>query len=236
MRELKGKTLHGLFDRGDRLRIEEMRFTECTFVNCALSLTKDISRMSEVRAVELVDCAINDCDTGPMIASDVKVSNLKTGELLILWCPYLDRVVLAGTIGNMKINAVADPSMIGNDKQKPFDDFRGRFYAGVEWVLDISRARFKTFDIRGVPGRLIRRDPESQILVTRERALEVATPGWEKKLDPSNKLWPFMINLFLSDGDPDTVLVAPLGAARAKRDPLLKGLRELRTIGLAEPD
>jgi hypothetical protein len=104
------------------------------------------------------------------------------------------------------------------------------------WPLEISEARFKEFDVRGVPARLIRRDPESQILVTRERALEVATPGWEKKLDPSNTHWPFVIKLFLSDGYPATVLVAPLGAAKAKRDPLLKGLRELRTMGLAEPD
>ena len=45
-----------------------------------------------------------------------------------------------------------------------------------------------------------------------------------------------MVNLFLGDGDADTVFVAPLGAAKAKRDPLLKGLRELRRIGLAESD
>lgn len=98
------------------------------------------------------------------------------------------------------------------------------------------RSKFARSVDLGVPGRLIRRDPESQVLITRERALQVATPGWEKQLDPSNKLWPFMVNLFLGDGDPDTVFVAPLGAAKAKRDPLLKGLQELRRIGLAEPD
>jgi len=236
MKEFRGETFHRLFDHGGKLRIEEMRFTECIFERCGLSLTVDIWKMSEVHAVELVKCTMNRCQTGPMIVSDVAVSNLKTDDLLILWCPYLDRVILSGAIGKMKINETADPSTFGNDKQKAFYDFRGRFYARVEWALDISEARFKEFDVRGVPGRLIRRDPESQILVTRERALEVATPGWEKKLDPSNKLWPFMINLFLSDRDSDTVLVAPLGAAKAKRDPLLKGLRELRMIGLAEPD
>lgn len=192
--------------------------------------------MSEIRRVELVDCAINGCSTGPLIASDIKISNLKTNDLLILWTPYLDRVVLSGEIGKMKVNATADPSTHGNPKQQPFDDYRKQFYSSVEWALDISKARFKEFDIRGVPGRLIRRDPESQVLITRERALQVATPGWEKQLDPSNKLWPFMVSLFLGDGDPDTVFVAPLGAAKAKRDPLLKGLQELRRIGLAEPD
>ncbi|WP_397405156.1 hypothetical protein [Phenylobacterium sp.] len=192
--------------------------------------------MSEVRRVELIDCATNGCSTGPLIASDIRISNLKTNDLLIMWSPYLDRVVLSGEIGKMKITATADPSTHGNAKQKPFDEYRKQFYSSVEWALDISKARFKEFDIRGVPGRLIRRDTESQVLITRERALQVATPGWEQQLDPSNKLWPFMVSLFLGDGDPDTVFVAPLGAAKAKRDPLLKGLQELRRIGLAEPD
>lgn len=213
-----------------------MAFHECLFENCALSLTEDIARMSEVRRVEMVDCAINGCDTGPMVVSEVSISGLKTNDLLIFWSPYLDRVVLSGEIGKLKVNVAADPSTYGNERQQPFDDYRAEFYAEVEWALDISKARFKDFDIRGVPGRLIRRDPESQILITRERALQIATPGWEKQLDPANKLWPFMVNLFLGDGDEDTVFVAPLGAAKSKRDPLLRGLQELRQIGLAEPD
>src|SRR5262249_54358624 len=96
MNEFKDKIFTGLFDRGDKLRIEEMKFTGCTFQGCGLSLTTDISRMSEVRAVELVDCVISGCQTGPMIASDVTISNLQTDDLLILWCPYLNRVVLSG--------------------------------------------------------------------------------------------------------------------------------------------
>ncbi|KQN19210.1 hypothetical protein ASE86_11840 [Sphingomonas sp. Leaf33] len=236
MKEFKNETFSRLFDRGERLRIEDMAFHECLFENCALSLTEDVARMSEVRRVEMIDCTINGCDTGPMVVSEVSIFGLKTNDLLIFWSPYLDRVVLSGEIGKMKVNATAGPSTYGNARQKPFDDYRANFYAGVEWALDISKARFKDFDIRGVPGRLIRRDPESQILITRERALQVAKPGWEKQLDPANKLWPFMVNLFVGDGDADTVFVAPLGAAKAKRDPLLKGLQELRRIGLAEPD
>lgn len=236
MKEFRNETFSQLFDRGSRLRIRDMAFHGCVFENCALSLTEDIARISEVRRVDMVDCAISGCHTGPMVVSEVSIAGLKTNDLLILWSPYLDRVVLSREIGKMKINANGGTSTVGNERQKPFDDYRAKFYARVEWAIDISKARFKDFDIRGVPGRLIRRDPESQILITRERALQVATPGWEKQLDPTNKLWPFMVNLFLGDGDADTVFVAPLGAAKAKRDPLLKGLQELRRIGLAEPD
>jgi hypothetical protein len=239
MREFKNENFYQLYDRGDQLLIEDMKFEQCTFTRCAISLTAQFGRMSTVRNVELSDCAFLDCQTGPTVLSNVSISNLRTSDLFIVWCPYLDRVKLSGNIGKMKINAEADTSTYGPNnyaRQKPFDDYRDRFYAGVDWALDISEARFKEFDIRGVPARLIRRDPESQVLITRERALQVVKPGWEGQLYPTNKLWPFMINLFLADGDADTVLVAPLAAAKAKRDLLLQGLQELRRIGLAEPD
>lgn len=236
MKEFRSETFSRLFDRGESHRIEDVAFYKCLFENCALSLTEDVTKMSEVRRTEMVDCSIYGCNTGPMVVSEVSISRLKTNDLLILWSPYLDRVVLSGEIGKIKINAEGGTWTADDERQRPFDDYRANFYAGVEWALDISNARFKEFDVRGVPGSMIRRDPESQVLITRERALQVATPGWEEQLGPENKLWPFMVKLFLSDGDADTVFVAPLGASKAKRDLLLKGLQELRRIGLAEPD
>jgi hypothetical protein len=232
----RDENFYRFYDRGDRLCIEDMSFERCTFDHCSLSLTQDINRISTIRRVDLTNCMMIGCQTGPMVLSEVTVSGLKTDDLLIFWCPYFDRVSLSGEIGNMKVNEAAHPYTLGNARQKPFDDFRSEFYRGIDWALDISQARFKEFDIRGVPGRLIRRDPNSQILITRARAREIAKPGWERQLDPSNTLWPFMVRLFLGDGDEDTVFVAPLGAAKSKRDKLLRGLKELRQIGLAEPD
>lgn len=229
------RVFYGLDERGDKSRFEDMSFERCIFDDCVFSLTKDISRIAVVRRVSLTNCAMLRCQTGPAILSEVMVSGLKTDDLLILWSPFFDRVTLSGEIGKLKVNLSAG-SMIKEERQRPFDDFRASFYKGMEWALDISQARFKEFDIRGVPGRLIRRDPESQILIKRERALEIAKPGWERLLDPSNTLWPFCIRMFLKNGDEDTVLVAPLGAPKGKRDKLLKGLQELRTLGLAEPD
>lgn len=236
MKAFKNESFRDIFDRGDKLLLEDMRFEGCKFTNCALSLTTEIDRMTTVRNVALEDCSANGCHIGPMILSNVSIHNLKTNDLLIIWSPYLDRVILSGEIGKMKINATAHPSTFRNLKQKPFDDYRKEFYASVDWALDISKARFKEFDLESVPASLVKRDPDSQVVVTRERALQVAASGWEKRLDPSVNLWPFVINQFLADGHPDIVLVAPLGAAKAKRDPLLRGLRQLREIGLAESD
>ena len=236
MTKIENQKFSRLFDRGDSLRIEDVIFQNCSFEACALSLTKDISKISKIRDVSLIGCSVNGCETGPAVFSNVMIDNLKTNDLFILWCPYFDRVTISGNVGRMKINSAADPSIMGSAAQKPFDDYRVKFYEGVEWALDISRARFRDFDFLGIPGRMIRRDPNSQILITRERALQVAKPGWEKNLNSKNKIWPFAIKLFLNDGDPDTVLVAPLGAPKEKRDLLLNGLQELREIGLAEPD
>jgi hypothetical protein len=239
MRQFEDESFHQLYDRGDQLLLENMRFKNCEFVRCAISLTEKFGRMSTVRNVELLDCALINCQTGPTIFSDVTITNLKTSDLLILWCPYLDKVTLSGEIGKLKVNAAADTSTVGPAnyyKQKPFDDYRDKFYANVDWALDISKARFKELDLESVPARLVRRDPESQAIVTREKALQFAKEGWRKLLPPECKHWAIVVDMFLSDGEEDIVLVAPLGAAKAKRDPLLKGLQEFRRIGLAEPD
>lgn len=221
-----------LFDRGDAVRIEGVRFVDCVFENSALSLTKDVQRRSTVSDVELIRCSANGCDVGPAVLSNVVVDSLTTDDLLIVWGALFDRVVFRGLTGKIKINRAVHHVDRSPAIQGPFDLERERFYQRVEWALDISQARFKEFDIRGVPSRLIRRDPESQVIVTRERAL---VPGWRDELSASNRLWPFMIDLFLTDGDPDVVLVAPLGAPKAKREALLAGLNELRRLGVAEP-
>jgi hypothetical protein len=232
MIEFKNKAFDSLFDRGDALTLQSMRFEGCSFSNCALALTKSIERRSEVRDIELVNCSAVDCDIGPAVLRDVRVDGLLTNDLLIVWGAVFSHVTLSGQIGKLKINHWVHHVDRSPEVQGPFDAYREEFYRATDWALDISGARFKEFEVRGVPARLVRIDPETQAIVTRERAL---SPGWRERLSPSNTLWPFMIKLFLSDGDPDMVLAVPLGAAKSKRDALLKDLRELRTLGVAEP-
>jgi hypothetical protein len=236
MREFTNESFYGLFDRGEKLLLEDLKLEGCSFTHAGISMTADINRMTTLRNVQLTNCAADGVSVGPTIFQNVTITNLNASDLLIVWSPYLDRVTLKGDICKIKVNTNADPSTWGNAKQKPFNDFRSQFYANVDWALDISEARFKEFDLESVPAHLVRRDPESQVVVTREKALQFVKPGWETLLDPSCRHWAFVIDLFLSDGDDDIVLVAPLGAAKAKRDSQLKGLNELRRIGLAEPD
>jgi hypothetical protein len=182
--------------------------------------------------VRLIRCNANGCDIGPAVFRNVSVDSLATNDLLIVWGALFERVTLSGELGKLKINTFVHHVDRSEATQLPFDRFRKEFYASVDWALDISRARFKEFDLRGIPAHLIRRDPESQVVVRRERALDLE---WHERVSKWNTLWPFMIKLFLRDGDADTVLVAPLAAEKKKRDALLAGLKELRAIGVADP-
>jgi hypothetical protein len=232
MRSYENAEFQRLRDRGDHLTLEAMRFEKCAFTDCLLSLTNDISRRATLRNVHLKDCAANGCDIGPAIFEDCSIDGLATNDLLIVWGALFKHVTLAGDIGKLKFNKMVDPMATTQAVQNPFDDFRGDYYRNMDWALDITAAKFREFDVRGIPARLFRLDLESQAIVRRARALQ---PGWQERVSSWNKLWPFMIRLFLKDGDEDTVLVTPLNAPKAKRDELLRGLKELRDLGVAEP-
>ena len=233
MKEYIGRTFNSLHDRGEALSLGPARLVECEFVNCHLSLTKVFEKRSTVRGVHLQRCSVKGGSVGPAILEEVTVEDLASNDLLLVWGALFRHVKLSGRIGKLKLNPFVDPVDRSVPTQGPLEAFRERYYGSVDWALDISEARFVEFDFRGIPARLVRRDPESQVVVTRGRAL---APGWRDRVSSSNRLWPFVIRLFLQDGDQDIVLVAPLGAPRRKRDELLAGLRELRALGVAEPD
>jgi hypothetical protein len=97
--------------------------------------------------------------------------------------------------------------------------------------LDISQAKVRLLEISGIPARLIRRDASSQMIVTRERALQ---QNWRSQLSPENKHWPFSIDMFLSSGELDRVLVAPRLGPKKQTEQLLRDLHELRDLGVVE--
>jgi hypothetical protein len=233
MIEFKNQTFRKLYDRGEALVLENMRFENCMFESCAVSLTKDVRLRSTVRNFRVKNCAANGCGIGPAIFEDVEVDGLATNDLLIVWAATFHHVKLAGDIGKIKINPWADSVDRTEATQGPFPTQREILYGSIDWALDISEARFKAFEIEGIPARLIRRDPESQVTITRARAV---SSDWLRIAKSTNNPWLFSIELFLSDGVNDMVLVAPLGAPKKKRDELLRGLRELRDLGVAEPD
>jgi hypothetical protein len=233
MIEYRSHTFRKLYDRGAALCLENMRFENCMFESCAISLTKDVNLRSTVRNVTIENCAANGCGIGPAIFENVTVDGFATNDLLIIWAATFRHVKLAGEIGKIKINSWAHFVDRTEATQGPFTRAREALYQSIDWALDISEARFKGFDVTGIPARLFRRDPESQAVVTRNA---VTAEGGQRFAKVAGNPWLPWIRGTLSDSCGDGVLVTPLGAPKKKRDEFLQGLRELRELGIAEPE
>ena len=184
MIEFRDRIFHSLDDRGDALLLENMSFESCTFFNCNLSRTKERDRRSVVRNITLRNCEANACNVGPAILEDVEIDGLSTSDLLIVWAATFQRVTLRGSIGKIKINQAAHFVDRTPQVQQPFDDHRVKLYSSIDWALDISRARFREFDARGIPARLFRIDPDSQAVVMRSRALQ---EGWRADINDAGR-------------------------------------------------
>ncbi len=231
MTEYCNRLFHSLIDRGNGLALSDLTCLNCEFHNCALSLTTAIQKRSVISNARFQNCQISASCIGPAILKNVEIDGLITDSLLILWGTVFDQVTFSGRIGKIKINCHVHHVDISERTQRPFDEFRDKFYQNVEWALDISRAKFRLLEITGIPAHLIRRDPATQMVVTRERAL---APAWRSRLRPANRLWPFAIDSFLATGEPDRVLVAPRTGPKHQVDKLLGELQELRDLGVIE--
>lgn len=212
--------------------IQGLEFKRCYFHDCSLSMTRHPELRTTVRDVRLDRCEVEHCFIESAIIEDCIVDGLKTlGDLKICGAVF-KHVVLRGKIDKVMITHPWSPYLSDEppDADLPIRRANAEYYKHVDWALDISQGEFQELDIRSVPARLIRRDPETQVIVTREKALQ----GDWKYLPYPDNLWAGWIDGFLHDETPDVVLVAPKRSKRFK--PLLEGLKLLRQAGVAEPD
>jgi hypothetical protein len=231
MRVFEEQQFDSFDDRDSGALFSDIEFRNCYFESCAVSITRNPNLRSTVRNVRLVNCSQRGCSIRTAIFEDVVVDGLKThGQLLQCWSAVFNRVVMSGKIDRLMTSPAVSGGLATPEEQAAFDRANAEYYRGVDWALDISEAQFKELDLRGVPAGLVRRDPETQVVVRRERALEGA---W-RELSFEDNLWPLGISQFLDTGEEDMVLVA------AKRHPKfrqrLEGLNLLRKAGVAEPD
>jgi hypothetical protein len=174
-----------------------------------------------------LDCAI---------VEDVLVENFNThGQLLQTWGAVFNRVVLRGKIDRLMLSNTILGDVLADKEHRERDIAQMRkanaeYYRKVEWALDIRAADFEELSVRGVPTHLIRRDPETQVVVIREKALEET---W-RDLDLSETLFKTWLGLFLEEDSPSTILVAPKRHPKFRR--YLNDLRMLQKVGVAEPD
>ncbi len=227
MRLFEDKLFEHWLDRDSGAVFEDCVFKRCRFENCGISITENPARRSIARRIELVNCEYAG-GLSAAIVEDVLVDGLKTHGLLQTWAMVFKHVTLRGRIDRVMMSN--DTASTAPSTMRAFEEANARYYEQVDWALDISRAEFKECDIRGIPACLIRRDPETQVVVTREKALQ----GQWRGLDLAGTYWQGWIDLFLKhQTDPDLVLVAPKRARDFQTQ--LRGLKLLREAGVAEP-
>lgn len=218
------------YDRSSGRVFEDLEFRRCRFESSSISITRNPKKRSTVRNAKMIQCEEIGCSLDTAIIEDVIIEGLKTSDLFQTWGAVYKHVVLRGNIGRIMISPLVATAMAKPKEQAAFDKANAEYYQNVDWALDISEGRFYEIDIRRIPARLIRRDPETQVVVTREKALL----GEWKKLDLSKTYWGGWLDYFIKTGNQDLVLVAP--KRHQKYIDWLDGLKKLRDAGVAEPD
>lgn len=225
------QTFEGFYDGNSARLFCDLEFEQCNFHSSAISITLEPRLRSTVRNVRLTKCELRGCALECAIVQDVLVDGLKTNGLFQTWAAVFQHVTLKGKIGDVMISPMVAPGRATAEQQRAFDAANEEFYSSVDWALDISEAEFVDCDLRGgIPAKLIRRDPETQVVVTRARVLN----GEWRKLDLSETYFEVSLENLLRDGHQEKVLVAPKRNKNFKA--LLHGIQLLREAGVAEPE
>lgn len=222
-------------DRNSGAFFSDLEFRNCLFRSCSISDTTTFNpaKRSKIQNVRLFNCEAAGCFLGPAFVEDVLVDGLRIPKVLIAESPVLKHVVLRGKIDRLIIGQVLYGGMPYENYLKvvsTYEQANAEYYRAVDWALDITEAEFSDVSIRGVPSRLIRRDPITQVVVRREKAIA----GEWKKLDLSGTWWSVGLKMLSESNWEDITLVAP--TRHRQFNQALRGLHILREAGIAEPD
>ncbi|MBI3839914.1 MAG: hypothetical protein HY288_18480 [Planctomycetia bacterium] len=229
MRLFEKQTFERFRDDDSAAVFSDLEFRNCTFQSCSISNTRSPQLRTTLRNLRLTNCTQYGCYLHAAIVEDVVVDRAHSHGFQT-WGAVFKHVTLQGTIDYLMTSRLAVAGLATPQEQRAFDQANAEYYRHVDWALDISRGEFADLELRGVPGRLIRRDPETQALITRQAILD---SRW-RKLEFHSDVTSVAIDVFLKRGEGDYVLVAP---KRAKRfDAQLADIELLRRAGIAEPD
>ena len=159
----------------------DMRLTGCTLRGCRLVQSDDPGFGLVVRDVALERCRMEGCVASGVYFDDVTVDTLHLARLHLLSGCVFRHVTLRGKIGPV----MAIPPHPMSRLKSEFTAGIVQKYKEVDWALDISEAVFSDADFYYVPGELIRRDVNTQVLLRREAfgALDPrGLPGYARHL------------------------------------------------------
>ncbi|MDE8347731.1 MAG: hypothetical protein POH28_16390 [Acidocella sp.] len=241
MMEYRDKTFQSLRDRDSGRTISGFSFFNCHFQSCLTWCGfAELGQRTRMTNIEFRSCSHAGCSICGGIVEDVLVENFKTAKKFGTWGTVFKHVTLRGKIGRVMFSDLFELPFKGKTTtlQRTFEKANAEYYSKVDWALDIRQAEFDDFDCRGVPSRLVRRNPETQMMVTRERVL-----ARQDAIGAGGEYWEGLIRLFLSreaviycNLDDAIYLVPRRPPEGFDRKSLIAGIEALRRAGVAEPD
>ncbi|HET6880259.1 MAG TPA: hypothetical protein VFI31_08895 [Pirellulales bacterium] len=227
-RIFEDQTFSCLRDDSLGLTLSDMEFRRCRFHECVFSNTYMQSRRSKFANAQIIDCIIDGGLLGPAIVEDVLIRNLTSTDTLFTRGMIFKHVTLSGRMGELVIL----PLYEGDDGPKEGVNTINRanhdYYREIDWAIDISNLECIECDIRCIPARLVRRDIETQAVVTRAG---LADGRWRELKKNS---WKHHLSAMVREEADDCVLIAGK-KAKDFRDQLA-GIRELRSAGIADAE
>lgn len=224
MKPVIGRTIRG---QGSWRHLENLSFENCFFDNCLVKAPASPAARASVRGIRLTGCSHRGCWLYGLAMEDVTVDGLKAASdhPLFLFSCVFKHVTLTGSISQIKFNAHYDALAQGD-----WAAANAAFYQHVDWALDLSKARFTSvIDFAAIPGSLIKRDAESQVLIRRRDLLEC---DWQS-IDFGGTVYDMLISDFLEESTFADVVLVAARVNRKYRDQM-SVLCELRRIGLAQ--
>ncbi|MBI9047323.1 MAG: hypothetical protein JEZ06_22740 [Anaerolineaceae bacterium] len=230
---------NGLFE--NKIRNQKL-FSNHNFKNChfqgavigfyRVGISGSLRNRTIIQNIRLIGCKQTGCAINGVILKDILVDGLETHNLLIIRSSVLNQVTLKGKIGEIMIT----PNLfLGESKRKnnAFLKANTEYYSSVDWALDISEAQFSfPVDIRGIPARLVKRDPITQAVVKLNKAKE----GKWKKFNFGLAPWSTYLSFLVRSEFEDIILTAPKNSSKLEFNDHLDGIKKLRDTGIADID
>lgn len=182
-----------------------------------------------VRDVDVIDCANKvSCQLFGGVFDEVVVDGLEGATVWLSGCVFR-HVVIRGKCSSIVIRRQVSP---GPRRVTAVDLVEAETYATIDWALDVSELAARDVELLGVPARLVRRDPGTQLVATLER-VRATQAVWRHPAFQDDP-WPTMLDRMLALEVADQVLVTPTRRRSSARD--VEVLRTLQREGVLEPD
>lgn len=216
-KQVSGKEIVAPFVEGKKA-FSNLELSDVKFQNASLRggpMPDDIRKVSNVT---LTNTRVARSLVQNLALSKVVVDGCVTETPMRLENCFFDEVVMKGDVGRWHVSLeLFMPSL---------RKYASEFYIDVVWALDIREARFADAIFRGIPTDKVRRDPERQFVLRKDKLRE--DDSWKRLAKPLSNRITFWLRL---DGDTELLVANDLAPTFELE---LERYRTLRDAGFAD--